>query len=92
MGAVMINVVGYLASLGAVSMWLPQAWRVHRHRHDAAVLAGVSVLAYATAMVFNGLLLAYGVGSDSVPVALSGGVNLVMSAFIVAVVSRRRAA
>ena len=88
----MVGLVGYLASLGAISMWMPQAVRVHRHRHDAAVLAGVSVLAYATAMVFNGLLLAYGVGSDSVPVALSGGVNLVMSAFIVAVLSRRRAA
>jgi hypothetical protein len=85
-----VGLVGYLASLGAISMWMPQAWRVHRHRHDATVLAGVSVLAYATAMVFNGLLLAYGVGSDSVPVALSGGINLLMSAFIVAVVSRRR--
>ncbi|HWM74387.1 MAG TPA: hypothetical protein VNQ53_11635 [Nocardioides sp.] len=88
----MVGLVGYLASLGAISMWMPQAWRVHRHRHDAAVLAGVSVLAYVTAMVFNGLLLAYGVGSDSVPVALSGGVNLLMSGFIVAVVSTRRAA
>jgi len=87
-----VGLVGYLASLGAISMWMPQAWRVHRHRHDAAVLAGVSVLAYVTAMVFNGLLLAYGVGSDSVPVALSGGVNLLMSGFIVAVVSTRRAA
>lgn len=87
----MVGLIGYLASLGAISMWVPQAWRVHRHRHDVAVLAGVSVLAYATAMVFNGLLLAYGVGSDSVPVALSGAVNLVMSGFIVAVVSRRRA-
>jgi hypothetical protein len=86
-----VGVVGYLASAGAISMWVPQAWRVHRHRHDPAVLAGVSVLAFVTAVVFNGLLLAYGVGSDSVPVALSGGVNLVMSAFIVAVVSRRRA-
>lgn len=87
----MVRLIGYLASLGAISMWVPRAWRVHRHRHDVAVLAGVSVLAYATAMVFNGLLLAYGVGSDSVPVALSGAVNLVMSGFIVAVVSRRRA-
>jgi hypothetical protein len=41
-----------------MSMWLPQAWRVHRHRRDPAVLAGVSVLAYGTAVLFNGLLLA----------------------------------
>ncbi len=82
----MVGVVGYLASLGAMSMWVPQAWRVHRHRRDAAVLAGVSVPAYATAVVFNALLLAYGVGSASAPVALSGAVNLVMSGFIGAVV------
>lgn len=86
----MVTVVGYLASLGAVSMWVPQAWRVHVHRHDAAVLAGVSVLAYAVGALFNTLLLTYGVGSDSAPVAISGGVNLVLCAFIVALVSRGR--
>ena len=52
----MVGLVGYLASLGAISMWMPHAWRVHRHRHDAGVLAGVSVLAYATAMVPNLLI------------------------------------
>jgi hypothetical protein len=81
-----VGLVGYLASLGAMSMWVPQAWRVHRHRRDASVLAGVSAPAYAIAVLFNGLLLAYGVGSDSAPVALSGGVNLLTSGFIVAVV------
>lgn len=86
----MVGVVGYLASLGAISMWLPQAWRVHRHRDDAAVLAGVSVVAYGTAVVFNALLLAYGVGTSSAPVSLSGAVNLVLSGFIVVVVSRGR--
>jgi hypothetical protein len=85
-----VTVVGYLASLGAVSMWLPQAWRVHVNRHDAAVLAGVSVLAYLVGMLFNALLLTYGVGSGSAPVALSGGVNLVLCGFIAAVVSRGR--
>ena len=84
----MVELIGYLASLGAMSMWVPQAWRVHRHRRDAAVLAGVSVPAYATAVLFNALLLAYGVGSDAAPVALSGAVNVVMSGFIVAVVGR----
>lgn len=86
----MVTLVGYLASLGAVSMWVPQAWRVHTHRHDAAVLAGVSVLAYGTAVVFNALLLAYGLGTASGPVAVSGAVNLVLSIFIVAVVGRGR--
>lgn len=87
----MVSLVGYLASLGAVSMWLPQAWRVHTHRRDAAVLAGVSVLAYATAVVFNALLLAYGVGTSSAPVSLSAAVNLVLSGFIVTVVASGRA-
>ena len=83
----MVDLIGYLASLGAVSMWVPQALRVHRRRHDPSALAGLSVLAFGTAVVFNGLLLAYGVGSDSVPVAVSGAANLVMSAYIVGTVA-----
>jgi hypothetical protein len=85
-----VSLVGYLAGLGAVSMWVPQAWRVHVNRHDAAVLAGISALAYAVGMLFNALLLTYGVGSRSGPVALSGGVNLVLCSFITVVVSRGR--
>jgi hypothetical protein len=85
-----VSLVGYLAGLGAVSMWVPQAWRVHTHRGDAAVLAGVSVTAYAVAVVFNALLLAYGIGTTSAPVSLSGAVNLVLSLFIATVVARGR--
>src|SRR5205085_299380 len=69
---VVVDLIGYLASLGAVSMWVPQAVRAHRRRHDPAALAGLSLLAFGTAVVFNGLLLAYGIGSDSMPVAVSG--------------------
>ena len=86
----MIELIGFLASIGAVSMWLPQALRAYRHRHDAATLAGLSIVAFSTAVVFNGLLLVYGIGTDSAPIALSGGANFVMSALIVGIVARGR--
>jgi len=87
-----IEAIGFLASIGAVSMWLPQALRAYRQRHDAATLAGLSVTAFSVAVLFNALLLVYGIGTDSAPVALSGGANFVMSALIVAIVARGRLA
>jgi hypothetical protein len=72
-------------------MWLPQAWRVVRHRHSPEILAGISVVAYGTGFVFNALLLVYGVGTHAVPVALAACVNIVMSSLIGAVVFRARA-
>jgi uncharacterized protein with PQ loop repeat len=85
-----IDAIGYLASLGALLMWLPQGWRVIRHRHEDHVLAGVSVVGYGTGFLFNALLLVYGIGTHGVPVIAAACVNLVMSSLIVAVVSRPR--
>ena len=88
----MIELLGYLASAGAVSMWLPQAWRVLRLRHSQSALAGISLTGYSIAVVFNALLLAYGLGTHSIPVALAGGVNLVLTALIVTTVGLARQA
>ena len=88
----MIELIGYAASAGAVSMWLPQAWRVLRLRHSRSALAGISLPGYAIAIVFNALLLTYGVGTSSAPVALAGGVNLILSALIVATVRQAQRA
>jgi uncharacterized protein with PQ loop repeat len=85
-----IDAIGYLASLGALLMWLPQGWRVLHHRNDEATLAGISALAYGTGFLFNALLLVYGIGTKGVPVIVAACVNLVMSSLIVTVVSRSR--
>lgn len=87
----MIDVIGYLASLGALLMWLPQGWRAVRHRHAPETLAGISVLAYGTGFLFNALLLVYGLGTHGVPVVAAASVNIVMSSLIVTVVLRARA-
>jgi uncharacterized protein with PQ loop repeat len=87
---VVIDAVGYLASLGALLMWLPQGWRVVQQRHDVKALAGVSVTAYYAGMLFNALLLVYGIGTHGIPVIVAACVNLVMSVLIVTVVSRAR--
>jgi uncharacterized protein with PQ loop repeat len=86
-----IDAIGYLASLGALLMWLPQGWRVVRHRHAQETLAGISVVAYGTGFLFNALLLVYGIGTHGVPVVVAACVNLVMSSLIVIVVRRARA-
>ncbi|MCU1362828.1 MAG: hypothetical protein JWM55_656 [Acidimicrobiaceae bacterium] len=88
----MIDAIGYVASLGALLMWLPQGWRVVRHRHAPETLAGISVVAYGTGLLFNALLLIYGVGTHGVPVVVAAGVNLVMSSLIVTVVLKARRA
>jgi uncharacterized protein with PQ loop repeat len=86
----MIDAIGYLASLGALLMWLPQGWRVIQHRHEHTALAGLSVAAYYTGMLFNALLLVYGIGTSAIPVIVAACVNLVMSSLIVTVVTRAR--
>jgi uncharacterized protein with PQ loop repeat len=86
----MIDAIGYLASLGALLMWLPQGWRVIRHRRDPKDLAAISVAAYYTGMLFNALLLVYGIGTHAIPVVVAACVNLVMSLLIVTVVTRSR--
>ena len=86
----MIDAIGYLASLGALLMWLPQGWRVIQQRHDVRALSGISVTAYYAGMLFNALLLVYGIGTHGVPVIVAACVNLVMSLLIVSVVTRTR--
>jgi uncharacterized protein with PQ loop repeat len=80
-----IQVVGYLGSLGAAVMWIPQTHRAVRNRRDLTRLAGISLTAYVVAAVFNALLLAYGLLSDAGPVVVAGAVNLVCATAIVAV-------
>jgi uncharacterized protein with PQ loop repeat len=84
-----IDAIGYLASLGALLMWLPQGWRI-LHQREVEKLEGVSVAAYGTGMLFNSLLLIYGIGTSGVPVIAAACVNLAMSSLIVAVVTRSR--
>jgi uncharacterized protein with PQ loop repeat len=88
-----IQTVGYLGSAGAAIMWVPQAFRAVRHRRDAAMLAGISTVAYVVAMAFNALLFTYGLLSDAGPVELAGCLNFLCAGVIVSVVvlSRRRA-
>jgi uncharacterized protein with PQ loop repeat len=86
-----IDAIGYLASLGALLMWLPQGWRVILHKEDTQALAGISIAAYATGMLFNALLLIYGIGTSGIPVIVAASVNLVMSSLIVTIVTRARA-
>jgi len=87
-----IHAIGYLGSAGAAVMWMPQAWRAIRNRRDVALLNGISPLAYLTALVFNALLLTYGLVNDAGPVAVAGAINLVCAFVIVVVIARARGA
>jgi uncharacterized protein with PQ loop repeat len=85
-----IEVIGYVGSAGAAVMWLPQVVRAVRHRHDVDMLAGISALAYLTAVLFNALLLSYGWLSHAAPVVLAGAVNLGCALVIVLLLTRAR--
>jgi uncharacterized protein with PQ loop repeat len=80
-----IELVGYLASAGAISMWLPQLIRALRNRSDPTYLQAISTSAYSLAAVFNVILLVYGILTHSVPAVAAGGVNLVCASFIVSI-------
>lgn len=84
----MFEAVGYIGSAGAATMWIPQAVRTWRHRRDTVALRGVSFPAYGVALLFNALLLAYGITTDAPPVIIAASVNFACAAFIVGVGSR----
>jgi uncharacterized protein with PQ loop repeat len=85
-----LQAIGYVGSAGAALMWVPQAFRAIRNRRDADALAGISLVAYLGAVVFNALLLSYGVVSRATPVVVAGSANLLCAAVIVAVLVRSR--
>jgi len=85
-----IQAVGYVGSLGAAVMWMPQVGRVVRFRHSAAALRGVSLGTYLVAIAFNALLLTYGLLNRAAPVTVAGTINLGCAVVIVAVLLRVR--
>ena len=85
-----MHIVGYFGSAGAALMWVPQTIRVLRHRCHAATLAGISPGAYISAIVFNALLLTYGLVSHAGPVIVAGAVNLACATAIVTVLMAAR--
>lgn len=78
-----IEAIGFVGSAGAAVMWVPQALRVLRLRRTGMTLQGVSPAAYAVAIVFNALLVWYGLTERAVPVVVAGTVNLLCAAVIV---------
>lgn len=70
-------------------MWLPQTIRAFRLRHSEAALEGLSLSAYAVAVLFNALLLAYGTLEHARPVQVAGALNLACATVIVGLLSRR---
>lgn len=87
----MIEAIGYLASAGAASMWLPQTVRAFRLRHAGTAMEGLSLPAYAVAVLFNALLLSYGTLEHARPVMVAGALNLACALVIVTLLVRRRA-
>ncbi|WP_300677958.1 hypothetical protein [Nocardioides sp.] len=89
----MLEAIGYVGSAGAATMWIPQAARAWQHRRDQHALGGISASAYAVAIVFNALLLTYGITTDAPPVIVAAVVNLLCACTIVTIIrvaSRQR--
>jgi hypothetical protein len=82
------ELVGYLAAAGSIAMWLPQVSRALRNRSNPTYLKAISSSAYAVGFVFNGLLIAYGTLSASIPAIAAGIVNIACSATIITIKAR----
>ena len=89
----MIEAIGYVGSVGAALMWLPQASRALAARHDRSAIAGISPSSYLVAIVFNVLLATYGALEHAIPVVVAGSVNFCCAiAIMTAIASSRRSA
>jgi hypothetical protein len=77
------ELVGYLASAGAIAMWLPQVTRAFLNRTNPAYIHAISTSAYSLAIAFNALLITYGTFTHSIPAVCAGAVNLVCAAVII---------
>lgn len=71
-------------------MWVPQAVRAVRNRRSASSLAGISPVTYLAAIVFNALLVTYGLLNHARPVVVAGCINVVCASVIETVVLMAR--
>ncbi|GGC30938.1 hypothetical protein GCM10011504_06470 [Siccirubricoccus deserti] len=72
------TLVGAAATLASTTSFLPQAWKVIRTRDTAAISAGM----YAVTVVGFALWLTYGLLLGALPLIVTNGICLALSAFI----------
>lgn len=73
-----ITAIGYLAALCSMASFAPQAWKIIRTRDTASISAPMYVLTVGG----FALWLTFGVVKGEWPIAVSNGMCLVLSAFI----------
>jgi len=56
------DLVGILAGVMTIAIYIPQAWRVFRHRHDSHALRGTSMLGVGASVVEFMLWIVWGFG------------------------------
>ena len=86
----MIELVGYVGSVGAALMWLPQASRAVAGRRDPTAVAGISPTSFLLAMLFNALLASYGTLEHATPVVVAGCVNFCCAVAIMTSIAASR--
>ncbi|MCO6418229.1 SemiSWEET transporter [Siccirubricoccus sp. KC 17139] len=74
------TLVGGAATIASTTSFLPQAWKVIRTRDTAAISAGM----YAVTVVGFALWLTYGLLLGALPLIVTNGICLLLSAFILA--------
>ena len=72
------NIVGTLATICSTTSFVPQAWKVVRTRDTSAI----SKRMYAITVTGFSLWLAYGLLLGQMPLIITNGICLVLSAFI----------
>lgn len=90
MSTVIVDVVGFLASVTAFVLFLPQAMLTWRRRHDAEALRGVALGTQLVLLVNAGLWGLYGVWTGAFWVAAPGLLNAPLAMMTIYLVLRSR--
>lgn len=90
MSPALVEAIGFLASLTAFVLWLPQAGRTWRQRGDVMALSGVSVWTQV-GLLTNALLWAiYALGTGAFWVGAPGLINGPLAVTVIILVLRAR--
>lgn len=86
------EVAGFLASITGFLVWVPQARRVWRDRHDPVKLSGVAVQTQALSLAGNVLWGIYAIGIGSFWLGAPSVVNIPIAVMTILVVRRSQKA
>lgn len=85
-----VTIIGFFGSVTSCMMFIPDAIRVFKLRHDVHALAGVSLYAKGFAMVNSVLWITYAVLINAFWLGLPSSINIFVNTITVFIVTQSR--